>query len=199
MSVLTLNCRGVGGDTTVRELRRLARRERPDFLCIVETHVSKERVEALPTALGYDRCYALKSTGRSGGLGVFWNDDFRVSLICFSQYHIDLKVKPRDEEEWRLTSIYGEAKRSERKKTWDLLKYIRCENDLPWLVIGDFNEVLHHHEHVGVGERDETQMLGFRDAVDVALGFGREGGVRPRAALMCPASPLSSSLYRWNT
>jgi endonuclease/exonuclease/phosphatase family metal-dependent hydrolase len=63
--------------------------------------------------------------------------------------------------------VYGEAQVDERHKTWDMLKYIRGSNDLPWLCIGDFNEVLHREEHMGVNERSWTQIAGFRDVVDV--------------------------------
>ena len=56
---------------------------------------------------------------------------------------------------------------SERHKTWDTLKYIRSSSDLPWLCIGDFNEVLHRSEHVGVNERSNAQIAAFRDVVDV--------------------------------
>jgi hypothetical protein len=46
-------------------------------------------------------------------------------------------------------------------------------------MIGDFSEVLHRHEHLGVGDRDENQMMGFRDAMDICglsdLGYvGRD-------------------------
>lgn len=32
--------------------------------------------------------------------------------------------------------------------------------------MGDFNEVLHAHEHHGVGSRSQAQMDAFRDALD---------------------------------
>jgi exonuclease III len=63
MSIMDFNCHGVGGVVTVRGLCQLARQEQPDFMCIVETQVSKDRVEALPVTLGYDRCFTLKSRG----------------------------------------------------------------------------------------------------------------------------------------
>jgi endonuclease/exonuclease/phosphatase family metal-dependent hydrolase len=78
---------------------------------------------------------------------------------------------------WRLTSVYGEAQISERYKTWDMLKGICGMSTLPWLCLGDFNEVLHAAEHEGVGTRTLNQMQGFREAVDVCnlLDLGYKG------------------------
>ena len=69
--------------------------------------------------------------------------------------------------EWRLTCVYGEAQISERYKTWDLLKSLASANALPWLCIGDLNEVLNPHEHMGTGQRRHTQIQAFREVVDV--------------------------------
>lgn len=47
----------------------------------------------------------------------------------------------------------------------------------PWVVIGDFNEVLHVHEHDGIGTRSQAQMDPFRDALDTCglsdIGYNR--------------------------
>ncbi|KAK1697051.1 hypothetical protein QYE76_013748 [Lolium multiflorum] len=47
------------------------------------------------------------------------------------------------------------------------------------MCIGDFNEVLHQHEHDGVGDRSLGQIAGFRDAVDVCelVDLGFEGSM----------------------
>jgi hypothetical protein len=58
--------------------------------------------------------------------------------------------------------VYGEAQTSERFKTWDMLKYIKSTTNLSWMCIGDFNEVLHQHEHEGVVERSLAQIQGLR-------------------------------------
>jgi endonuclease/exonuclease/phosphatase family metal-dependent hydrolase len=90
-----------------------------------------------------------------------------MEVLPYSQYHIDLVVTEQGKDPWRLTVVYGEAQVSERHKTWDMLKYFRSSNDLPWLCIGDFNEVLRSEEHVRVAERSGSQIAAFREAVDI--------------------------------
>ena len=58
-----------------------------------------------------------------------------------------------------------------------MLKFIKSASPLPWMCIGDFNEVLHQFEHDGVGDRSPGQIAGFRDAVDIceSADLGYEG------------------------
>jgi hypothetical protein len=48
-----------------------------------------------------------------------------------------------------------------------MLKFIKASSPLPWLCIGDFNEVLLREEHMGVNERSNAQIQAFRDTVDI--------------------------------
>jgi hypothetical protein len=134
---------------------------------VVETQLSKKSVDNLSRCLGFDNSFAVSSSGHSGGLGLFWNNEIKNEVFPYSQYHIDIIVYEQGKEPWRLTVVHGEAQVNERHKTWDVLKFIRSSNDLLWLCIGDFNEVLHGSEHEGVNERSYSQMAGFRDVVDV--------------------------------
>jgi len=100
-----------------------------------------------------------------------------VEFLPYSQYHIDAIVTEYGKEPWRLTCVYGDAQTAERHKTWDMLKFIKASSHLPWMCMGDFNEVLLREEHQGVQERSHAQIAGFREVVDVC-GFhdlGYEG------------------------
>jgi hypothetical protein len=98
---------------------------------------------------------------------LFWNNEIKIEVLPYSQYHLDVIVSEQGHDDWRLTVVYGDAQVSERHKTWDMLKFIRSSNDLPWLCTGDFNEVLHRSEHEGANERSNSQIVGFREMVDV--------------------------------
>ena len=99
-------------------------------------------MESLAGTLGFSHAYAVSSSGHSGGLGLFWNDGIKLDVFGYSEYHVDAKVAMPNYAEWRLMRVYGEAQVGERYKTWDKLKAISSASSLPWLCIGDFNEVL---------------------------------------------------------
>jgi hypothetical protein len=71
MSVLSVNCHGLGGDVTIRDLRVLTERHTPYLLCVVETQLHKTRVKNLAHSLHFDKCFAISSSGRSGGIAIF--------------------------------------------------------------------------------------------------------------------------------
>ena len=47
------------------------------------------------------------------------------------------------------------------------MKQMRSDTDLPWVCMGDFNEILRREEQLGPNIREEYLMEGFREAVDV--------------------------------
>ena len=153
----------------VRELRDFARKFAPTLLCIVETQLEGSRVEVLVGTLGYDNGYAVISRGRCGGIGLLCNNAINLEILGYSDYHLDCLVLEQGEVQWRLTVVYGEAQTHLRYKTWDTLKNISSSSNLPWLCVGDFNEVLRPDDHEGVGQWSNAQIQAFRDAVDVCM------------------------------
>ena len=77
---------------TVKEFRDLAKHFAPSVLCVLETQVHTARVEGLKSTLGYDNAFAVSSSGRSGGLGIFWNNSIKMEIVPYSQYHIDVII-----------------------------------------------------------------------------------------------------------
>jgi len=80
---------------------------------------------------------------------LFWKNNTRVEILPYSQYHIDAIVTENGREPRRLKCVYEEAQTAERHKTWEMLKFIKGSSHLPWVGIGNFNEVLHRDEHMG--------------------------------------------------
>ena len=51
------------------------------------------------------------------------------------------------------------------KKSWDAIRYLRAQDDLPWICVGDFNEALFQTDQLGGSQRAFSQMEDFRDCL----------------------------------
>ena len=85
-------------------------------------------------------------------------------------------VRSGEVEKWRFTGIYGESKYGEKEKTWRLLRNLHAQSSsLPWLYVGDFNDILFDVEREGGPTRAQGCMDAFRNCLEICalddLGF----------------------------
>ncbi|OMO96399.1 reverse transcriptase [Corchorus capsularis] len=103
---------------------------------------------------------------RAGGLALLWQDPSLINIVSFSSSHIDANVRSSTNREWRLTGFYGRPETSRRHESWDLLRQLSEQSTLPWMCVGDFNEILTNDEKIGGPPRSQRQMEMFRATVE---------------------------------
>lgn len=168
MNLLSVNCRGCGQDAAVQELHQLVEEKKPAMVFLMETRMGEDRAMGLQRRLGFANSCIVKSDGQSGGLMLLWRGDVTVCELSKSKSHVDviLSCDRMRTTEWRFTGFYGEPRRERRKESWYLMRFLRAQSALPWLCVGDFNEVLLPEEHIGGRGRESRQMDAFQAAVD---------------------------------
>ncbi|KAE8798196.1 Retrotransposon protein [Hordeum vulgare] len=71
--------------------------------------------------------------------------------------------------------MYRESRAKKKYLAWKLMRILHNQASLPWLCVGDFNEVLLAKEKEGGREKDKTCMDKFKEALDFCgledLGF----------------------------
>lgn len=74
---------------------------------------------------------------------------------------------------WLLTTIYASPSGPKREKLWDYLNFVSSCHQLPWVLAGDFNELLHVEDKLGGAL--SIRHKGFRKWFDnnamVDIGF----------------------------
>jgi hypothetical protein len=123
-------------------------------------------MEKIRWRLGFKHGVAVDCRGLSGGLALWWRDGIDVDVRPWCQYYIDAAIN-YECKKWRFTGIYGEPRTELRTKTWEAIRYLRSQDDLPWLCAGDFNEIVSAGEQIGGNPRCESQMERFRECLDV--------------------------------
>ena len=96
MSILSLNCRGLGDKSAVGELSRLIKFQRPRIVFLMETKLKKKGTEEVKNELKIDNVVCVDRIGMSGGLALFWDSEWDVNLRTLSKSHIDVIVTNKD-------------------------------------------------------------------------------------------------------
>ncbi|XP_019158886.1 PREDICTED: uncharacterized protein LOC109155714 [Ipomoea nil] len=166
MSILSWNCRGLANPKTGREIMDLVSKKKPEFVHLMETMVDRSHVERLRVKLGFEGGFGVDSMRRKGGMGFLWAKNNSARLMKYSHNHIDLVVSLPNRHHWRLTCYYGFAQSSRRREAWDFLKLLKDESGLPWVVLGDFDDLLTQAEKRGRRLHPERWLEGFGDALE---------------------------------
>lgn len=105
----------------------------------------------------------------SGGLALWWKNDLVVEILHYSKNHFHSLLTTSDDSGVKcvLTGIYKPLETLKRFLTWDFLKIVKPTMEIPWVVFGDFNEILTLNEKWGGRDRPEGQMETFRDVLSI--------------------------------
>ena len=73
-----------------------------------------------------------------------WNSDLvDMDHLCSTEQEIHISVKVRGSNTlWFMSAIYASPRRSERRILWNNLSVITDIHNLPWVMVGDFNDIL---------------------------------------------------------
>nr|GMC73286.1 uncharacterized protein LOC109188615 [Ipomoea batatas]GMC77611.1 uncharacterized protein LOC109188615 [Ipomoea batatas] len=124
-------------------------------------------MEDIRRRLGFDYLFTVDSVGLSGGLALIWKKELEISILSHSVNHIDTSVRTATTSPiWRFTGFYGCLERHRRRISWALLKQLSLNNSLPWLLLGDFNDILVPEEKIGGAPQPVWLMQGFQEAID---------------------------------
>ncbi|XP_037497467.1 uncharacterized protein LOC119371427 [Jatropha curcas] len=129
---------------------------------------SANKVAEIKTLLNYDGFVNVDCVGHSGGLALLWKGVSSVNIISSCSRYIDVEVDLPHFGISRLTGFYGEPNRNRRNNSWQLLRVLASHSDLPWLCLGDFNDILGSSEKRG-GRPHPTHLIrGFQAAISDA-------------------------------
>ena len=89
-------------------------------------------------------------------MALFWKFDIKVDVLNALLSFIDALIEGGGGGRigcWHLSGFYGHPKTSQRVESWRLLNSLRDSSHLPWLMIGDFNEIRCQAEKEGGASR----------------------------------------------
>ena len=124
------------------------------------------RMENVRVKLGFNGKSVIDTIDKGGGMCLLWSNDVDVSLLSYSQFHIDVYMVSHRGISWRLTDFYSHPQTAQRHHGWTLYRRLNGLSSLPWVCAGDFNEMLDDSEKLGCLRRSHYQIENFRVVLD---------------------------------
>ncbi|KAL4282899.1 hypothetical protein GQ457_16G014750 [Hibiscus cannabinus] len=148
MKTVYWNCRGLENSSIVRFLGDFVAQHTPALIFLCETRLRNSSSSRIKTSLGMEGCFTVDFGNGCNGLMLLWNNDINVNLLSYSANHIDATVDSPTSS-FRFTGFHVYYTESMKHLNWSLFDRLRQASSLPWLIGGDFNELLCHSEKEG--------------------------------------------------
>ncbi|XP_062006021.1 uncharacterized protein LOC133723219 [Rosa rugosa] len=137
------NARGAGSENFRSAIADLVKIHSVDVLAICEPRVQFSKACASLRLLGFSDSRVVEADGFSGGLWLLWNSSrIKIDFIDENFQSIFVKVTLPGKPSWMLTVVYASPTRTTRASLWPYLDHLSASFNLPWMLIGDFNELV---------------------------------------------------------
>lgn len=142
----------------------------PLFGAVLETHIKEQNMNRIMASFPLGWSFVYNHLSDEDGCIVFlWRSPATVSLLHQTQQTLTLEIRLHASPPFIYTVVYASNLRAERVSLWVELIDLQNQFSLgnaPWMIGGDFNQILHHEEHslLEVNVLD-PQMLKLRDCL----------------------------------
>lgn len=177
MNLLIWNCRDSLSPTFCNNVKDLVRIHNPVILILMETKSSGDRASRIANRLPFNGVIFANTIGLSRGLWLLWDSSHVViTELASTEQEIHALVIPTyASSPWLLSAVYASPRFVERCLLWENLMAVSDLHSLPWVIAGDFNEVLMGEDKFGGRTVNIGRALRFQDCVDscrmIDIGF----------------------------
>lgn len=150
MKIAAWNCRGAASSSFRTALSDLMYEYKSDLLFSLETRMPSTGATWILDKFHYTNVVAVEARGFTGGLWCFWSvDNVSLKVLSYTAQTINVGVLYKDNISWLLSLVYGSPVVSLRDKFCDFVERMSGYGNVPWCMIGDFNQVVCQEDKLG--------------------------------------------------
>ena len=179
MTVAVWNVRGIGSRAKKSMVRSLIIQERIDIIGLVESKHSDITLQDMHSCWGnrdVDWLQVPAEEGGAGGLILAWlKESFTIVEHKSMQHWISVSgVLQKENYRCHICILYAPNDRHKRLEVWNQLRELQTARPEPWILLGDFNEVLQPQERRGntlltPSMRELAQLIQDIQLIDIEL------------------------------
>jgi hypothetical protein len=150
VTVLSWNVWGAANKKAQRHLMDVIRKHSPTFLIIMETHTNFQKTKQFWNKSGYVSVQCVDARGQAGGIWLLKQNESNITANIFEVYMDTITIRlSLGTDVWFLTGIYASPTYTSRIELWNHIIELRRDIVDPWLLMGDFNDIILPSEQKG--------------------------------------------------
>ena len=153
-------------------------RHHPQVLIIVEPRIVEEGAQAVINTLPYTHSWHVEPIGFFDSIWLLWNESpsFQVDILTYNEYSIHALVNVSSPSlSFLLTAVYASFNFNKCKIFWDYLQNLANVVSLPWVLLGDLNDMISDDEKMRGLPLNINRISTFRNCMNkcglMDLGF----------------------------
>lgn len=128
-------------------MMELIRKHSPTFSIIIETQIGFHKTKSFLYRVGYVSVHYMDARGQSEGIWVLKNNGSNIVIVAHDVFMDIITIKlSLGTSSWYVTRIYASSMYTYRLDIWLHLIDQRNTIDGPWMLIWDFNDIIHPSE-----------------------------------------------------
>ncbi|XP_074304161.1 uncharacterized protein LOC141638873 [Silene latifolia] len=147
---------------------RIAQSSEHGFFGLLETRVKTRSINKVQSGMGNTWQFIYNNDVREGGrIWIVWDTNlFDVVVLDKSAQVVHLSLTCiQNAIQWHCSVVYGFNKNADRRAPWQSLLDIHSTIHGPWMIMGDFNNVLSFDERIGAAVT-MAEVKDLQDCVD---------------------------------
>ncbi|KAL3655175.1 hypothetical protein CASFOL_000961 [Castilleja foliolosa] len=196
MKIFAWNCQGLAQPRAVRALKFLIKESKADvvFISEVKTTLSPLISNSLINLKLVNISFS-PPVGKAGGLLLAWKSDISLKVLITNSFFFHSTVTEKNNT-WFLTTIYAPCNHQKKDIFWNNMNNLSSSPSNPWMIVGDFNDILDQTEKKGGFEEMWYDDNSCFDVVQKSWKQNVTGS--PPFRLTCKIKRVKEDLKVWN-
>ncbi|XP_058751689.1 uncharacterized protein LOC131624791 [Vicia villosa] len=162
--IVSWNVRGLNKKSRCKEVAAHLKKLHASCCILIETRVKEHNANKIRHWLGTNWSFADNySCHPNGRLWLGWDKDYwEVNITHKSEQHMHCEMKT-EQSHMYVTLVYAHNQLEKCKKLWKDISLIAPQIQDPWMIIGDYNNVLKLHDRIGGNDVHRAEYIDLEE------------------------------------
>ncbi|XP_060216346.1 uncharacterized protein LOC132643841 [Lycium barbarum] len=169
MIICSWNIRGLNQYYKIKELDSFLKKNKIDLVGYYETRVKVNKASKIQWKFGHEWVFITNyNYAENGRIWVGWKTaKVDVQAVYTNEQVIHCQVQDKNTTfSSYITFVYGKHTVADRRPLWEQLREIKGTINTPWLILGDFNNILHVEDRLNGAPVHHIEMQDFQQCLD---------------------------------